>query len=48
MTLRTELFLAVVCAHVPEPPARLLEVGCGRGELALALAEARARARTRL
>lgn len=39
MTLRTELFLAVVGAHVPEPPARLLEVGCGRGELALALAE---------
>jgi SAM-dependent methyltransferase len=25
-------------AHLPPPPARLLEVGCGRGELALTLA----------
>ncbi len=24
--------------HLPQPPARLLEVGCGRGELALTLA----------
>ena len=39
MTLRARLFLEFVCSHVPEPPARVLEVGCGRGELALALAE---------
>ncbi len=39
MTLRTRLFLELVCSHVPEPPARVLEIGCGRGELALALAE---------
>lgn len=39
MTLRARLFLEVVCAHIPEPPARVLEVGCGRGTLALALVE---------
>ena len=39
MTLRTRLFLELVCSHVPEPPARVLEIGCGGGELALALAE---------
>ena len=39
MTLRTRLFLEVVCSHLPEPPARVLEVGCGNGDLALALAE---------
>lgn len=39
MNLRTRLFLDVVCSHIPEPPARVLEVGCGKGELALALAE---------
>ena len=39
MTLRTRLFLEVVCSHIPEPPARVLEVGCGRGYLALTLAE---------
>ena len=39
MNLRTRLFLDVVCSHIPEPPARVLEVGCGRGELALALAK---------
>jgi SAM-dependent methyltransferase len=39
MTLRTRLFLEVVCSHIPEPPARVLEVGCGNGDLALALAE---------
>lgn len=39
MTLRNRLFLDVVCAHIPDPPARVLEVGCGRGDLALALAE---------
>lgn len=39
MNLRTRLFLEVVCSHIPEPPARVLEVGCGKGELARALAE---------
>jgi SAM-dependent methyltransferase len=39
MTLRTRLFLDFVCSHVPEPPARVLEVGCGLGQLADALAE---------
>jgi len=39
MNLRTRLFLEVVCSHIPEPPARVLEVGCGKGDLALALAE---------
>ena len=39
MNLRTRLFLDVVASHIPEPPARVLEVGCGKGELALALAE---------
>lgn len=39
MTLRNRLFFELVCSHVPEPPARVLEVGCGRGELAQALHE---------
>ena len=39
MNLRTRLFLEVVASHIPEPPARVLEVGCGNGELARALAE---------
>ena len=39
MTLRTRMFLDFVRTHVPEPPARVLEVGCGSGQLALALAE---------
>ncbi|HEU0248692.1 MAG TPA: class I SAM-dependent methyltransferase [Gaiellaceae bacterium] len=39
MTLRARLFLDFVCPHLPEPPARVLEVGCGQGELASALAE---------
>jgi len=39
MTLRTRKFLDLIRANVPEPPARMLEVGCGSGELALALAE---------
>lgn len=39
MNLRTRLFLEVVCSHIPEPPARVFEVGCGNGVLALALAE---------
>jgi SAM-dependent methyltransferase len=29
-----------VRAHLPPPPARVLEVGCGKGELTLALADA--------
>jgi SAM-dependent methyltransferase len=33
-------FEAFVRAHLPEPPARVLEVGCGRGELTTALAVA--------
>ena len=39
MTLRARLFLEFVSAHIPEPPARVLEVGCGRGTLARTLAE---------
>src|SRR5919197_4338609 len=31
---------AFVHAHLPSPPARVLEVGCGRGDLARALARA--------
>jgi SAM-dependent methyltransferase len=34
-------FTAFVLSHIPSPPARLLEIGCGRGELAVALAAAR-------
>jgi SAM-dependent methyltransferase len=33
-------FLEFVREHVPPPPARLLEVGCGQGELTTALAVA--------
>jgi SAM-dependent methyltransferase len=36
---RLETFFVFVTAHV-DPPARVLEVGCGRGELARALAAA--------
>ena len=39
MNLRTRLFLEVACTHLPEPPARVLEVGCGKGDLARALVE---------
>jgi SAM-dependent methyltransferase len=39
MRLRHRLFVELVCSHVAEPLARILEVGCGRGEAALALAE---------
>jgi len=38
LSRRLETFLALVRAHV-DAPARILEVGCGDGELALALAE---------
>ena len=33
-------FTAFVLSHLPPPPRRILEVGCGRGELSLALAGA--------
>jgi SAM-dependent methyltransferase len=39
MTLRARLFLEFVTSHIPEPPARVLEVGCGNGKLAVALAD---------
>jgi len=34
-------FEQFLLAHLPEPPARLLEVGCGQGELTTSLAVAR-------
>ena len=33
----TEETLAFLCAVLPAPPLRLLEVGCGRGEVAVRL-----------
>lgn len=39
MTLRTSLFYEFVCSQIPDPPARVLEIGCGSGELARALAD---------
>jgi len=33
-------FAAFALAHVPSPPARVLEIGCGQGALALELAQA--------
>jgi len=33
-------FTAFVLSHLPPPPRRVLEVGCGRGDLALALSGA--------
>ncbi len=38
MSLRLERFHAFARAQLPPPPARLLEIGCGDGELALAIA----------
>jgi SAM-dependent methyltransferase len=38
VSLRLERFHAFARAQLPTPPARLLEIGCGDGELALALA----------
>jgi len=37
MSLRLERFHVFARAQLPSPPARLLEIGCGDGELALAL-----------
>jgi SAM-dependent methyltransferase len=37
---RLAAFYEFVLSQLPPPPARVLEVGCGRGELALALAAA--------
>jgi 2-polyprenyl-3-methyl-5-hydroxy-6-metoxy-1,4-benzoquinol methylase len=39
MTRRTAAFCEFLSTQLPTPPARVLEVGCGRGELAQALAE---------
>jgi len=39
MTKRASAFCAFLSAQLPAPPLRVLEVGCGRGELAQALAE---------
>src|SRR5574340_490303 len=38
LSLRLSRFHAFARRHLPAPPARLLEVGCGDGRLALALA----------
>lgn len=37
--LRLATFVALAREHLPSPPARVLEVGCGVGEVALALAD---------
>ena len=37
MSLRLERFHAFTRAQLPSPPGRLLEIGCGDGQLALAL-----------
>jgi SAM-dependent methyltransferase len=39
MTRRATAFCDFLGAQLPAPPVRVLEVGCGRGELAQALAE---------
>jgi ubiquinone/menaquinone biosynthesis C-methylase UbiE len=39
MTKRTTAFCEFLDSWLPPPPARLLEVGCGRGDLARALAD---------
>lgn len=39
MTKRAGAFCEFLSSHVPPPPARVLEIGCGDGELARALAE---------
>jgi SAM-dependent methyltransferase len=40
MRRRLSAFFGFACSRLPPPPARVLEVGCGGGELALALADA--------
>ena len=40
LRLRLATFFEFVVAHIPAAPARVLEVGCGAGELARALASA--------
>jgi SAM-dependent methyltransferase len=40
MGQRLSAFFEFACAQLPPPPARVLEIGCGGGELALALADA--------
>jgi SAM-dependent methyltransferase len=40
MRLRLRQFLDFALSRLPPAPARVLEVGCGRGEVALALADA--------
>jgi len=39
MTRRATAFCEFLSSQLPAPPARVLEVGCGRGEVAHALAE---------
>ncbi len=39
MTKRASAFFEFLSAQLPAPPLRVLEVGCGRGELAHALAQ---------
>lgn len=39
MTKRAYAFCEFLSSHVPPPPARVLEVGCGDGDLARALAD---------
>ena len=39
MTRRAAAFSEFLSSRLPAPPARVLEVGCGRGELAQALAD---------
>ena len=39
MTRRASAFCEFLSSWLPVPPARVLEIGCGRGELARALAE---------
>jgi ubiquinone/menaquinone biosynthesis C-methylase UbiE len=40
MSLRLSAFTEFALAHLPAPPARVLEVGCGSGEVAVALSRA--------
>jgi SAM-dependent methyltransferase len=40
LRLRLSRFVAFALSQLPPPPARVLEIGCGGGEVALALADA--------